>query len=102
MAGNYVVISKFRVANGMAERVAEAFRQRPHLVDSAPGFLGIEILSPTDDDAEFWLVTRWTDESSFRTWHHSHAYRESHGGIPHGLKLDPTATEVRRFHHVAS
>ncbi len=29
----YVVISKFRVANGMSEEVKEAFINRPHLVD---------------------------------------------------------------------
>ena len=103
MAGHpYVVISKFRVANGKSDEVAEAFRARPHLVDDAPGFVRMEVLSPADDTNEFWLVTHWTDEASFRTWHRSHEYRESHSGIPKGLKLDPTATEVRAFLHIAS
>ena len=48
------------------------------------------------------LVTHWTDEESFRTWHRSHEYRESHAGIPKGLKLDAAATEVRAFRHIAS
>ena len=102
MTAEYIVVSKFRVANGMADAVAEAFRSRPRLVDSAPGFVRIEVLSPVEDESEFWLVTHWTDEASFRAWHQSHLYRDSHAGIPKGLKLDPSATEVRRFRHVAS
>jgi heme oxygenase (mycobilin-producing) len=98
----YVVISKFRVANGKADEVAAAFHARPHLVDDAPGFVRMEVLRPSDDAAEFWLVTHWTDEESFRVWHRSHEYRESHAGIPKGLKLDAAATEVRAFHHIAS
>jgi len=102
MNPTYVSISRFRVRNGMEEDVAEAFRQRPHLVDDAPGFVRMEVLSPAEDAAEFWLVTYWTDEESFRTWHRGHTFRESHAYIPKGLKLDPAATELRGFRYVAS
>ncbi|HEX7830723.1 MAG TPA: antibiotic biosynthesis monooxygenase [Thermoanaerobaculia bacterium] len=102
MTPNYVSISRFRVRNGMEADVAAAFRARPHLVDDTPGFVRMEVLSPAEDAAEFWLITYWTDESSFRTWHRSHEFRGSHALIPKGLKLDPTATELRAFHHVAS
>jgi heme-degrading monooxygenase HmoA len=101
-APTYVSISRFRVANGMEGDVAEAFRARPHFVDDAPGFLRMDVLSPADDTAEFWLVTYWSDEESFRVWHRSHQYRDSHSYIPKGLKLDPSATELRSFHYVAS
>ena len=99
---NYVVISKFRVRNGMSDEVAAAFRARPHLVDGAPGFVRMEVLVPEDEPTEFWLVTHWTDEQSFKTWHRSHEYRESHEGIPKGLKLDPSATQIRAFRYVSS
>lgn len=102
MEPTYVSISRFRVRNGMEREVAEAFRGRPHLVDDAPGFVRMDVLSPADDAAEFWLVTYWTDEASFRAWHHGHTFRESHAYIPSGLKLDPTATELRAFRYVAS
>jgi heme-degrading monooxygenase HmoA len=92
-----VVLSRFTIANGMADTVHPAFRQRPHLVDSAPGFLGMEVLSPVDNKAEIWLVTRWCDEQSYRTWHRSHDYHKSHKGIPKGLKLVPKSTEIRLF-----
>ncbi len=102
MTPTYVSISRFRVANGMESDVADAFRARPHFVDDAPGFLRMDVLSPSNDPSEFWLVTYWRDEESFRTWHRSHMYRDSHSYIPKGLKLDPSATELRSFNYVAS
>ncbi len=98
----FVVISRFRVANGMDGEVAEAFRNRPHLVDGAPGFVRMEVFTPTEDEAEFWLLTIWTDEQSYVTWHKGHTYRDSHKQIPHGLKLDSSVTEIRTFRHLST
>jgi len=98
---SFVAVSKFRVANGLSREVRDAFKARPHLVDSAPGFVRMDVLSPTKDDDEFWLITYWADEGSFRDWHHSHIYRESHAGIPAGLKLDPEVTQVMTFSYVS-
>jgi heme-degrading monooxygenase HmoA len=92
-----VALSRFTIANGMAEQVRSAFQQRPHLVDDASGFLGMEVMSPVDNTAEIWLVTRWCDEQSYRTWHRGHDYHKSHKGIPKGLKLVPKSTEIRLF-----
>lgn len=102
MPPGYVSISRFRVRNGMESEVAAAFRERPHAVDSVPGFVRMDVLSPDEDDAEFWLVTYWTDEASFREWHRSHEFRDSHAGIPKGLRLDPGATELRSFRYISS
>ncbi len=82
-----VALSRFTIANGMAEEVRAAFGRRPHLVDSASGFLGMEVMSPVGRTAEIWLVTRWSDEQSYRAWHRGHEYHEAHKGIPKGLKL---------------
>lgn len=93
----FVALSTFTIANDMAEQVRAAFRQRPHLVDHAPGFVGMEVMSPLGSPSEIWLLTRWRDEASYRTWHHGHAYHEAHKGIPKGLKLVPRSAEVRLF-----
>ena len=92
-----VALSRFTIANDMADEVRAAFRHRLHLVDHAPGFLGMEVMSPVGTPAEVWLVTRWSDEPSYRTWHRGHDFRESHKGIPKGLKLVPGSSEVRLF-----
>jgi heme-degrading monooxygenase HmoA len=96
-----VVVSKFVVSNGMQREVAKAFKNRPHKVDSAPGFVRLEVLSPAENDAEFWLVTYWSSEQHYREWHQGHRH-DSHEFIPHGLKLDSRGTELRLFHHLAS
>ena len=98
----FVAISKFAVANGMTKEVKDAFVARPHLVDSAEGFVRLDVLSPLESPDEIWLLTYWQNEASFRTWHKSHMYHESHKGIPKGLKLVPSETEVRYFEHVSS
>lgn len=99
-AANFLALSKFKIRNGMAGEVRDAFLQRPHLVDTARGFVRMDVVSPTTDESEFWLLTYWRDEQSFREWHRSHLYRESHAGIPHGLKLVPEETELLTFRYI--
>lgn len=98
----FVALSKFVIANGMTTEVKAAFRTRPHLVDVAPGYLRMDVISPVERPEEIWLITFWTDEASFRAWHRSHLYHDAHKGIPKGLKLVPGQTQVRHFEHVAS
>jgi heme-degrading monooxygenase HmoA len=92
-----VALSRFTIANDMAEEVRTAFQNRLHRVDQAPGFLSMEVMSPVGNPAEVWLLTRWSDEPSFHVWHHGHDYHASHKGIPKGLKLVAGSTEVRLF-----
>lgn len=97
----FLAISRFAIANGMEQDVRDAFRQRPHYVDSAHGFIRMEVANPADNDQEFWLLTWWLEEKNFQAWHRSHAYRDSHEGMPKGLKLDPKRTKMMYFHVVA-
>lgn len=98
----FVTMSRFVVANGLEDEVREAFLARPGKVEEAPGFLRLEVLVPRDRREEFWLLTWWTDEASFETWHRGHSYRDAHAGIPKGLKLVPKETFVRTFDHLCS
>lgn len=93
----FAVRSRFVIANGMVEQVRAAFRNRPHLVDAAPGFVNMVVLSPSDRPEEIWLMTYWTDRQSYVDWHSSHQYHASHGGIPKGLKLIGAETEIRQL-----
>jgi signal transduction histidine kinase/heme-degrading monooxygenase HmoA len=89
-----LAISRFRVANGLESEVREAFGRRPRLVESAPGFLGMETFTDAADAAVFYLVTRWTDSAAFESWHRGEAHEQSHRGVPRGLRLDPDWTKV--------
>ena len=62
----------------------------------------MDVISPIDAPNEIWLVTYCRDEASFRIWHRSHEFHESHRGIPKGLKLVPKSAEMRYFELVAS
>jgi len=93
----FVALSRFTIRNAMAAEVRLAFRDRPHLVDKAHWFIGMQVMSPLENSEEIWLVTHWVDENSYRTWHKSHSYHESHAGIPKGLKLVPHSAEIRYF-----
>lgn len=99
---NFCASSRFVVRNGMEEEVRQAFVSRPHLVDGAPGFCRMEVMRPLEHPEEFWLMTWWTDEASFVTWHKSHDYRESHAGIPKGLKLVPGSVQIRRLELISN
>lgn len=96
-----LAISRFRISNGTQSTVAEAFANRVGLVDDQPGFLGMEVFTDTGDDALFYLVTRWTDQASFDSWHHSDAHRQSHRGMPRGMKLDKAHTRLFVMNRIA-
>jgi len=95
------ILSRFTVSNGMEREVREAFINRPHLVENAPGFLRLEVLSPSQQPAEFWLLTYWETEEHFRAWHKHHRH-ESHQLMPKGLHLDAQGTHVLVLNHIAS
>ena len=90
-----IAMSRFRVKGHREQDVRQAFLDRPRLVESRPGFLGLEVFQDRADDAIFYLVTRWCDAASFQTWHSSQAHKDSHELMPKGLKLDSAFTELR-------
>jgi signal transduction histidine kinase/heme-degrading monooxygenase HmoA len=94
-------MSKFRVVNDKAAAVRQAFLNRPRLVEDALGFLDFEVLTDNDDASCFYLLTRWTNLPAFRAWHSSEAHRQSHQGMPSGLKLDPSFTKVLTLNPIA-
>ncbi len=95
------VLSRFVVANGMDAEVRNAFVNRPRMVENAPGFVRLEVLSPAEDPSEFWLLTYWESEQHFRDWHKNHLH-DSHKMIPKGLRLDSRGTRVQVLNHIAS
>ena len=101
-SGQFCASSRFVVRNGMEEQVRQAFVDRPHRVDNAPGFCRMEVLRPLENPEEFWLMTWWTDEAAYVTWHKSHDYRESHAGIPKGLKLVSGSVQIRRLELISA
>lgn len=49
----FIALSQFTVANKMAAEVKNAFVDRPHLVEDAPGFIRLEVISPPATRTKF-------------------------------------------------
>lgn len=99
----FVALSKFEVrTEEMAEAVRQAFVDRPHLVEQADGFVRLDVIRPEENVREIWLLTYWRDRDAYAAWHKSHEYHDAHAGIPSGLKLLASSTQLRFFEHVAS
>ena len=96
----FIAMSRFEVANGLEQEACEAFKNRPHLVDDVAGFIRMEVMRPLEEPQQFWLMTWWTDEASWNTWYRSHQYKDSHSGIPSGLKLLPEKTRIWKMERV--
>lgn len=96
-----VAISKFTIQNGMEEEVKAAFKKRPKLVEEAPGFIKMDVLSPLSNPEEIHLITFWEREQDFDCWHRNHL-RASHAQIPKGLKLVPHSWTLTKFEYITS
>ena len=79
-------------ATGWKNRCAEPSSIALDWLRKAAGFCGLDVLTDATDPSQFLLLTRWSDEESFRTWHRSESHHASHVLIPKGLKLDPAFT----------
>lgn len=75
-----VRINAITVAPGSGDELAHRFATRAGAVDQADGFLGFELLRPTDDRDTWLVVTRWRDEEAFQGWVSSPAFAHGHAG----------------------
>ena len=81
MPSNEVIkINVITVPKESGDELAQRFAARAGAVDGQPGFLGFELLKPTDDRTQWLVVTRWQDEGSFEAWVNSQAFAHGHEG----------------------
>jgi heme-degrading monooxygenase HmoA len=92
-----IKINVITVPPEAGDELARRFAARAGAVDGQPGFLGFELLKPTDGRTQWLVVTRWADEASFDAWVASPAFGHGHAGAdrpaPHGGPVS-TASEV--------
>jgi len=74
-----VKINAIRVPPHAGPELERRFGERAHTVDSAPGFLGFQLLRPVAGDDRYFVVTHWVDEESFAAWRDGDA-RSAHAG----------------------
>jgi heme-degrading monooxygenase HmoA len=74
-----VKINAIEVPAEAGPELERRFANRMRAVDSAPGFLGFELLRPVAGDNRYFVYTRWETEEDFQRWAGSGA-REAHAG----------------------
>lgn len=74
-----VKINAIDVPEGSGAELEKRFAERAGSVDSAPGFLGFELLRPTSGESRYFVYTKWETEEDFQNWASGPA-KEAHAG----------------------
>lgn len=93
----YVSMSRLRIPPERAPELVAAFRRRARLVDSADGFLGLEVWQSDRDAGEVLMVSRWRDRDAFRAYMRSEEHAISHRRIDPELER---AIRLERLEHL--
>jgi heme-degrading monooxygenase HmoA len=93
----YVSVSRLRVPAERAPELVAAFRRRAHLVDTADGFVDLQVWQSDRDPAELMMVSRWRDRACFTAYMRSPAHRASHDRIDPDLDA---AIKLERLEHL--
>lgn len=75
-----IKINALTVPADMGPEVAQRFAARVGAVDGQDGFLGFELLQPTDERTTWLVITRWRDEAAFDAWRSSPSFAHGHRG----------------------
>ena len=63
-----VKINAIEVPDGSGPELERRFAARLGAVDSAPGFLGFDLLRPVSGETRYFVVTKWESDEHFRAW----------------------------------
>lgn len=74
-----VKINAIEIPEGAGPELERRFAARHGAVDSAPGFLGFELLRPVAGENRYFVYTRWETEEDFQAWRDGPAM-EAHSG----------------------
>jgi heme-degrading monooxygenase HmoA len=74
----FVAINYINCKPYYRKRFEELFSTRAHAIDRMPGFLGMEVLKPRDDNDNYLVVSYWDSEEHFKNWTKSPEFIEGH------------------------
>jgi heme-degrading monooxygenase HmoA len=63
-----VKINAIEVPDGSGPELERRFAARLGAVDSAPGFLGFDLLRPVAGETRYFVVTKWDSDEHFQAW----------------------------------
>ncbi|MCC6464280.1 MAG: antibiotic biosynthesis monooxygenase [Planctomycetes bacterium] len=89
-----IVMNRFRVTPGREVDFEEAFKGRARLIDGMPGFLGLDVLRPSEPGGVFISMARWAGMAEFKAWTESEQFRQGHGRRHPGMFVGPPQLEI--------
>lgn len=95
----FVVSSEVTISPEREEQLEQAFRDRMHLVETAPGFQRLEVWRDINLPGVFQMVSWWNDATCFRDYMRSDAHHRSHERIPTQPER-PHGSGLRRYRRV--
>ena len=94
----YVSLSRLSIAPERAYELVAAFRRRAHLVDTADGFVDLQVWQSDRDEGEVIMVSRWRDRDAFKAYMRSEAHAISHRRIDPGLERGIRLERLEHLH----
>ncbi len=95
-----VVENRLFVADEYADQFVERFRDSMGKVESQPGFVKFELLTPANPDTDSYISqTYWESMEDFQAWTDSDAFADAHDDHP--PKDMFTASHELEVHEVA-
>lgn len=92
-----VKINVLTVPEAMRETLEERFANRAGEVEKTPGFLSFDLLRPTDDSDEYFVVTKWESEEAFQAWMESREFQQGHAQSGEGQRPAASDSSLRSF-----
>ncbi|WP_411348731.1 antibiotic biosynthesis monooxygenase family protein [Paenibacillus sp. WLX2291] len=77
VGGGFAVLNHIPVTADGRSAFEQRFMNRARKVEEEPGFVGIRVLRPLDDDT-YVILTLWDGEEQFKAWQESQAYSHAH------------------------
>ncbi|WP_044496521.1 antibiotic biosynthesis monooxygenase family protein [Nesterenkonia massiliensis] len=74
-----IKINAITVPEGSGDELGKRFAARHDSMDGTAGFLGYELLQPTDGRNTWLVITRWESVDDFENWRNSQQFQKSHG-----------------------
>jgi heme oxygenase (mycobilin-producing) len=93
----YVSMSRLRISEERAPGLVAAFRRRIGLVDSADGFVDLQVWQSDREPGEILMVSRWRDRAAFTAYMRSAEHKRSHDRIDPELQA---AIKLERLEHL--
>jgi heme-degrading monooxygenase HmoA len=94
----YISMSRLRVPADRAPSLVSAFRGRIGLVDSADGFVDLQVWQSDRDEGELVMVSRWRDRAAFTAYMRSDDHKVSHDRIDPELQAAIRLEALEHMH----